>query len=375
MPLDALTTLSNVCSSKKVRWEAQTLQATDESALPGMTGISGLIRSVTTPEFAGVTFHEVAAKSALNHVPAASGMPFRWTVNPWRGCTHACFYCYARRSHTWLELDSGRDFDTQIVVKTNVAAVLRRELARPSWQHEQVALGTNTDPYQRAEGRYRLMPGIIDALTESRTPFSILTKGTLLRRDLPRLVDAASDVHVGLGVSIAILDEDLHASLEPGTPSPRARLDLVRAIRDSGLDCGVMVAPVLPWLTDSGEALGRLLAALADAGASGVTAIPLHLRPGAREWYFGWLRRHRPDLVPPYERLYGRGSYVGKDYRESLQARVAPLLRRYGFARAGTRRADRSEDAPARQASAGAQKAPPAFAPASAPQPLAPTLF
>jgi DNA repair photolyase len=331
-----------------VRWEAQTLQSSDEAALPGMTGIAGLIRSVTTPEFTGVTFHEVAAKSALNRVPEASGMPFRWTVNPWRGCTHACFYCYARRSHTWLELDAGRDFDTQIVVKTNVAAVLRRELARPSWRHEQVALGTNTDPYQRAEGRYRLMPGIIDALAESRTPFSILTKGTLLRRDLPRLVDAADDVSVGLGVSIAILDDDLHQSLEPGTPSPRARLELVRAIRASGLGCGVMVAPVLPHLTDSVESLEALLAALAEAGASGVTVIPLHLRPGAREWYLRWLHHHRPDLVPDYERLYARGSYVPADYRDALRERVAPLLRRHGFARAGTRRIDRSHDASAR---------------------------
>ena len=209
-----------------MRWQAQTLQSTDEAALPGMTGLAGLIRSVTTPEFAGVTFHEVAAKSALNKVPEASGMPFRWTVNPWRGCTHACFYCYARGSHAWLELDTGADFDTQVVVKTNVAAVLRRELARPSWRHEPVALGTNTDPYQRAEGRYRLMPGIIDALTESGTPFSILTKGTLLRRDLPRLRAAAEHVHVGIGVSLAIIDDDLHRSLEPGTPSPPARLDL-----------------------------------------------------------------------------------------------------------------------------------------------------
>jgi DNA repair photolyase len=328
-----------------MRWEAQTLQSSDEDALPGMHGIAGLVRSVTTPEFAGVTFHEVAARSALNKVPPASGMPFRWTVNPWRGCTHACFYCYARGSHTWLDLDSGHDFDTQVVVKTNVASVLRRELARPSWRHEQVALGTNTDPYQRAEGRYRLMPGIIDALTESRTPFSVLTKGTLLRRDLPRLADAAEHVGVGLGVSLAILDDDLHRSLEPGTPSPRARLDLVRAIRDSGLDCGVMVAPVLPWLTDSASALEPLLASLAEAGATGVTVLPLHLRPGAREWFFGWLEEHRPDLVPRYRALYGRGAYVGADYREALRARVQPLLRRHGFAAAGTRAVERRETA------------------------------
>ncbi len=331
-----------------MRWEAQTLQATDEATLPGLAGLSGLVRSVTTPEFAGITFHEVAAKSALNRVPAASAMPFRWTVNPWRGCSHACFYCYARGSHTWLDLDAGRDFDTQIVVKTNVAAVLRRELARPSWRHEQVALGTNTDPYQRAEGRYQLMPGIIDALADADTPFSVLTKGTLLRRDLPRLAAAATRVRVGLGVSLAVLDDELHRSLEPGTPSPRARLDLIREIRASGLDCGVMVAPVLPWLTDATETLERLLAALADAGASGVTVLPLHLRPGAREWYLGWLERHRPELLPHYRRLYGRGSYVSRAYRDELRARVQPLLRRFDFGRAGTRGVDRpAANAPA----------------------------
>jgi DNA repair photolyase len=320
-----------------MRWESQAVRSTDEAALPGLTGISGLIRSVTTPEFAGVTFHEVAAKSALNRVPDASAVPFRWTVNPWRGCTHACFYCYARGTHTWLDLDAGRDFDTQIVVKTNVAEVLRRELARRSWRHEPVALGTNTDPYQRAEGRYALMPGIIDALTGSGTPFSILTKGTLLRRDLPRLADAAEHVGVGLGISLAILDDDLHRSLEPGTPSPRARLDLVRAVRAAGLDCGVMVAPVLPWLTDTADALEPLLAALAEAGATGATVLALHLRPGAREWYFDWLARHRPGLVGRYRRLYGRGSYVDAEYRQELHERVQPLLRRYGFVRAGTR--------------------------------------
>src|SRR3712207_777711 len=150
--------------------------------------------------------------------------------------------CYARSTHQWLELDTGRDFDTQIVVKTNLVDVLRRELARSSWRREHVALGTNTDPYQRAEGRYRLMPGVISALAGSGTPFSVLTKGTLLRRDLPLLAAAARDVPVGLGVSLAIWDEDLQTSLEPGVPGPRARLELVRAITDAGLSCGVFLA-------------------------------------------------------------------------------------------------------------------------------------
>ena len=316
-----------------MRWQGQDLAAGDGTALPGLTRIPGLVRSVTTPEFAGMTFHEVRAKSVLNSVPEQSAMPFRWTVNPYRGCSHACSYCYARSTHAWLDLDSGKDFDSQIVVKVNAPEVLARELARPSWRHDHVALGTNTDPYQRAEGRYRLMPGIIDALVDSGTPFSVLTKGTLLRRDLPQLVEAARRVPVGLGVSLAVWDADLHATLEPGTPTPRARLELVRAIRDAGLPCGVFMAPVLPGLTDSRAALDDALAQLAEAGATGVTVLPLHLRPGAREWFLRWLGEHRPDLVPRYRALYGRSAYVPAAYRQWLAARVRPLLARHGLDR------------------------------------------
>ncbi len=241
--------------------------------------------------------------------------------------------CYARSTHEWLELDSGRDFDQQIVVKTNLVEVLRRELARPTWKREHVALGTNTDPYQRAEGRYRLMPGVIDALARSGTPFSVLTKGTLARRDLPLLAAAARDVPIGLGVSLAIWDDDLHTALEPGAPSPRARLELVRAITDAGLPCGVFLAPVLPGLTDSLAHLDTAIAAVADAGATGLTVVPLHLRPGAREWFTAWLVREHPALVGRYKALYGRGAYVPAEYRSWLARRVAPILARHGLDR------------------------------------------
>ncbi|WP_324277741.1 Rv2578c family radical SAM protein [Blastococcus brunescens] len=256
-----------------------------------------------------------------------------YTINPYRGCSHSCVYCFARKTHEWLELDSGQDFDTQVVVKTNLAEILRRELARPSWTHEHVALGTNTDPYQRAEGRYRLMPGVIGALAESGTPFSILTKGTLLRRDVPLLRDAAQSVPLGLGVSMAIWDDDLHAGLEPGVPTPRARLDLVRALADAGLPCGVFLAPVLPGLTDGLANLDAALAAIAAAGATGVTVIPLHLRPGAREWFMAWLSREHPELVPRYQQLYARRAYVPTEYRTWLAHRVAPLLAAHGLDR------------------------------------------
>jgi DNA repair photolyase len=315
-----------------MRWAGQGIEAETPGALPGLASIAGLVRSVTTPEFRGVTFHEVLARSALNSVPG-SGMPFNWTINPYRGCTHGCRYCFARPSHRYLELDTGLDFDQQIVVKTNVADVLRRELARPSWRSEQVALGTNTDPYQRAEGRYRLMPGIIEALAASGTPLSILTKGTLLRRDLDVLAAAAEEVPVGLGISLALADEDLRRTVEPGVPSVRGRLDLIRAVREAGLPCGVMVAPVLPWMTDSAEQLDHLFGELAAAGATGVTTLVLHLRPGVKDWFMKWLAEERPDLVSRYEQLYSHGSNALPSYRNAFEDKVRPLLTKHGFGR------------------------------------------
>src|SRR5215217_5000863 len=281
-----------------MRWEGQGVSV-DDGALPGLQRI-GFVRSVRTPKFEGITFHEVLCKSALNKVPNASMLPFRFTVNGYRGCSHACRYCFARPTHEYLDLDCGTDFDTQVVVKTNVAEVLRRELHRKSWQRETVALGTNTDPYQRAEGRYALMPGIIAALADSGTPFSILTKGTLLRRDLPLIKAAAKSVGVGMGISLALVDPVLAEAIEPGTPTPRARLALISRLREAGLPCGVMAMPILPWLTDGDESLDRLFGELAAAGATGVTAGPLHLRPGSREWFMQWLAAHHPHLVPKY---------------------------------------------------------------------------
>ncbi len=315
-----------------MRWERQTLEATAPDALPGLAKISNLIRSVQTPEFAGVIFHEVAAKSALNRVPPGGPVPFAWTINPYRGCSHACVYCFARPSHTYLELDAGTDFDTQVVVKVNVAEVLRRDLARPSWAGEHVALGTNTDPYQRAEGRYRLMPGIITALAEARTPFSILTKGTLLRRDLPLLVDAAQSVDVQLAMSIAIFDDELQSTMEPGTPTTAARLSTVAAAASAGFRVSVFMMPILPFLTDDEEHLDDALGRIKAAGASHVTYSGLHLRPGVKEWFARWLNAYRPDLTPRYRRLYGDGAYAPKQYRRQLASVIKPLIAAHGLA-------------------------------------------
>jgi len=183
-----------------MRWDEQRVE--NDLRLPGV-GDGTMVRTFDAPEAMGVNFHEVRAQSALNHVPGGR-FGFNWTINPYRGCTHACVFCFARRTHTYLDLNAGRDFEREIVVKVNIVTVLRRELARPSWRRDPVALGTNTDPYQRAEGRYRLMPGIIAALAASDTPFSILTKGTLLRRDLPLLQAAAERVPVETAISITV---------------------------------------------------------------------------------------------------------------------------------------------------------------------------
>ncbi|MGL4173444.1 MAG: Rv2578c family radical SAM protein [Actinomycetota bacterium] len=289
-------------------------------------GFPGLLRSVTTPEFAGVTFHEVLAKSVLNRVTGRTPGHGEWTINPYRGCTHRCVYCFARQSHTYLDFDAGDDFDREIVVKVNVVEVLRHELRRPSWVRAPVALGTNTDPYQRAEGRYELMPGIIEALTRAGTPLSILTKGTLLRRDLPLLASSAETIPVSLAMSIAVNDDFIHASAEPGVPHVEARLAVVRQVRDHGLTCAVLVAPVLPWLTDSVSQLDDLLALIADAGATSAAVLPLHLRPGAREWWMAWLAETHPTLVSRYRQLYARGSSAPISYRRWLHDRVQPLL-------------------------------------------------
>jgi DNA repair photolyase len=312
-----------------VRWDGQSIEV-DDGALPGLDRI-GFVRSVRTPQFDGITFHEVLCKSALNKIPDAAPLPFRYTVNGYRGCSHACRYCFARPTHEYLDLDCGNDFDTQIIVKTNVADVLRREVGRRSWCRETVALGTNTDPYQRAEGRYALMPGIIGALARSGTPLSILTKGTLLRRDLPLIADAAGQVPVSLAVSLAVGDPELHKQVEPGTPTPQSRLGLIAAIREAGLDCHVMVAPVLPYLTDSVEHLDGLLNQIALAGATGVTVFGLHLRGSTRGWFMAWLARTHPQLVQQYRELYRRGAYLPPSYRDELRMRAAPLIAKHGL--------------------------------------------
>jgi DNA repair photolyase len=297
-----------------------------EAAVPAQSALPlrvERVRTFDTPEFAGMAFLEVETKSALNRV---KGMPFAWSINPYRGCSHACSYCFARPTHRYLNLSPGEDFERKVVVKVNLAEVLRRELARPSWRGEHVAMGTNTDPYQRCEGRYALMPQVIEALARARTPFSILTKGTLITRDLAPLQAAAELVPVGAALTIGLLDEDLWRTAEPGTPSPRARLAAVRALNEAGIPTGVMLAPIMPGLNDDRAQLAGVVAAAVQAGAVHVTPIVLHLRPGVREIFWPWLQRHHPQLVDRYAALYRR-SDAPADYRRGVGAFVADQRR------------------------------------------------
>jgi DNA repair photolyase len=272
-------------------------------------------------EFRGLEFLEVRAKRIINEVPAASRMPFRYTINAYRGCSHGCSYCFSRPTHEYLNLNAGEDFERKIVVKINAVDRLRAELRAPSWTGESIAMGTNTDPYQRCEGKYRLTRGIIDVLSEARNPFSILTKGTLILRDLDALSEAARRTDVRANLSIATLDEQVWQASEPGTPHPRRRLEAVKRLNEAGIPCGVLVAPILPGLSDAPEQLEAITQACKEAGAVSITPIVLHLRPGVREQYMPWLEQFRPDLVSTYQHLYPR-SYAPKGYQEEVSARV-----------------------------------------------------
>ena len=277
-----------------------------------------------TGEFRGLEFLHVNARRIINEVPGASRMPFRFTINAYRGCQNGCRYCFARPTHEYLDLDAGRDFETKIVVKINAVEKLREELRHPKWQGDTIAMGTNTDPYQRCEGKYRLTRGIIEVLTEATNPFSILTKGTLILRDLDVLVEAAKHTDVRTSFSIGTLDADVWKASEPGTPHPRQRVEALAKLRAAGIQCSVLVAPIIPGMSDSPEQLREVVRACRDAGANSITPIVLHLRPGVREQFMPWLNDVRPDLAADYRRRYAR-SYADKDYQDRITEIVAEV--------------------------------------------------
>ena len=305
-----------------VRWSNLTLGEEEQRRLPGYRE-EAIVRRFKAPDALETRFYEVRAKSALNRVPEASRMPFRWTVNPFRGCTHACRYCFARPTHRYLDFNAGRDFEREIVVKVNAPEVLRAELARPSWRREHVALGTNTDPYQWVEGRYRLMEGIWEALRDTANPCSVLTKSPLLLRDLPLMRQIAERASFTACLSIPTLDEKVWRETEPHTPNPRARLEAVAELNRAGIPTGILIAPLMPGVNDAPQQLEPLLELAAAAGATSIGGVALHLRGEVREIFMDWLRCQRPDLVGRYERLYRRGAYARRAERE----RLAQLVR------------------------------------------------
>jgi DNA repair photolyase len=241
--------------------------------------------------------------------------------------------CFARNTHTYLDLDAGADFDTKVVVKVNAPELVGKKMASRGWQGEHIAMGTNVDCYQRAEGRYQLMPGIIGALKDAANPFSILTKGTLILRDIELLAEAAEITEVGLNVSAGFVDKDLWRSLEPGTPAPGRRLEACAALNERGLSCGVLMGPVVPFLSDSPAQLEAAVRQIAAAGARHVMPIVLHLRPGTRDWFLGWLRAQHPGLVNRYLELYGQGAYAPKAYQARIAGQVRELAEKHGIGR------------------------------------------
>jgi DNA repair photolyase len=302
------------------RWET----ATD--AQPALFDLPE--REIGTGEFRGLEFLHVRAKKIINEVGPKAPVPFRYTINAYRGCSHACEYCFARPTHEYLGLDPATDFDRVIVVKTNAVERLRAELAPSRWRGDHIAMGTNTDPYQRAEGKYRLTRGIVEVLGEAGNPFSILTKGTLVLRDLDVLVEAAKRTHVELCFSIGTLDPDVWRLTEPGTPHPRRRVVAVARLNEAGIPCGVLVAPILPGLSDRRDQLDEVVAPCVDAGARSISPVMLHLRPGVREHYLGWLADARPDLIERHARLYPK-SYAPAEERRRISGLVHDLVARH----------------------------------------------
>ena len=265
--------------------------------------------------YRGLTFLEVEAKTIINRVPYTNHFPFEYTINCYRGCSHACVYCFARTSHDYLGLDIGEDFDRRIVVKVNAVELARAQTEPRNWAGHPIAMGTNTDPYQPAEGKYRLTRGVVEVLTERSNPFSVLTKSPLALRDRRLFAEAARRAEVTVSFSVGTLDTEVWRKTEPGTPHPQKRLEAVSKLKEMGVASGVLVAPLLPGISDSPRQVGEVMRACRDAGADFASPIRLHLRPGVKEHFMEWLEGEFPDLVGAYRELYRNRSYLPRRTR------------------------------------------------------------
>jgi len=272
----------------------------------------------------GPEYREEPCRGALNRV---KGMAFEWSLNPYMGCVHRCTFCYVRAFERRADRPSDDRYGTSIRVKVNVADVLRRELARPSWERTCVAIGAATDPYQPAEGRYRLTRACIEALAEARNPFSIITRGPMIVRDIDVLVEAARRASVSVTFSIPTLDDEVWRKTEPSTAHPRQRLKAVSKLVDAGIKTGVGMAPILPGISDRAEQLREVVKTAREAGATGVWTNLLFLRPGTREHFLEHLAEDWPELVPKYRELYSGRGYLGADDVKPVKRRVAALVR------------------------------------------------
>jgi DNA repair photolyase len=275
-----------------------------------------------------VEYREEPCRSALNRV---QGMGFGWSLNPYMGCVHRCTFCYVRAFERRADRPSDDRYGASIRVKTNIADVLRRELARPSWQREDVVIGAATDPYQPAEGRYRLTRACIEVLGAAATPIQIITRGPMIVRDADVLAAAARRAKVQVMFSIPTLDEEIWRRTEPGTAPPHQRLRALTELVDAGIKVGVGMAPILPGISDKPELLADVVRAAREAGATGIWANVLHLRPGTKEHFLAALERDWPELLPDYERLYSHRAYLPAAHANPVREQVRELARAYGI--------------------------------------------
>jgi DNA repair photolyase len=272
-------------------------------------------------------YQEVTCRSALNPV---KGMPFDWTLNPYRGCTHGCHYCYARRYHSQFEMNAGDEFASVILVKTNFADVLARQLAKPSWKGEYIAVGTATDCYQPIEGHYKLTRRSLEALLQARNPIGVITKGPMIVRDRDLLADLSRVATCTVYISVPTVDEEAWQQLEPGTAHPLQRLRAVRELVDAGINAGVLMNPIVPGFSSSREKIERTVKAIADHGARFLGTNVMFLEDGTRTHFMHFIEREFPAMLPRFEKLYEK-KYAPSEYRKQVQGMVRLLQQRYGL--------------------------------------------